>query len=89
MVNIKVFIWFVDIEESMEIGVDTGYLIELDGWAVNDGVEGVDYFMCEGKSYAIKTPDTEDDIIIFDDSDIIAGGKDEDSDSWIDQVYKP
>lgn len=51
----------VDIDESME-SVDTGYLIELDAHIVNEGVENVDYFVCEGKNFGIKTPDVEDEL---------------------------
>lgn len=51
----------VDIEEDLSVGVDTGYLIEQDGRAPDEGVEGVDYFVCEGRNFALKTPETDDE----------------------------
>ena len=51
----------VDISESMDT-VDTGYLLEMDSHAGEEGeIEGYDYFVCEDKKFALKTPDTEDD----------------------------
>ena len=41
--------------------VDTGYLIELDSRAPNEGQEGKDYFVIDGYNYAIKDPDVEDE----------------------------
>ena len=50
----------VEISESLDT-LDTGYLLELDGRIIGEGgVEGIDYFWLQGKSYAIKSPDTED-----------------------------
>ena len=62
----------VDIDEDYT-NPDTGYLIELDDRAPEEGIEGIDYFNVDtnnthdfaydGKtmSYAIKSPDTEDE----------------------------
>ncbi len=54
----------VEIDESYDTA-DTGYLIEMDGRAPDEGVEGRDYFSIgEGddlRHYAIKSPDTEDE----------------------------
>lgn len=50
----------VDIDESME-SVDTGYLIELDERAYLEGELDKDYFKVDGMSFALKTPDTEDE----------------------------
>ncbi len=41
--------------------VNTGYLIEMDAWASSEGVEGIDYFVCEGKNFTIKSPEVEPD----------------------------
>lgn len=51
----------VEIEDGLET-FDTGYLLELDCWAPNEGENGVDYFYAEGKPFAIKSPDTEDEM---------------------------
>ena len=50
----------VNIETDLA-SVDTGYLIELDSRAVDEGVEGTDYFVIDGLSYAIKDPEVDDD----------------------------
>ena len=51
----------VDIEDSLEVD-ETGYLIELDARAPDEGEEGIDYFYSKAASqpYGIKSPDTED-----------------------------
>lgn len=40
--------------EAVPSAVVTEYLVELDHYAYEDGVEGVDYFTLSGKRYAIK-----------------------------------
>ena len=50
----------VDIDENYE-SADTGYLIEMDARAPQEGTENVDYFKVDNKEYAIKSPDTEDE----------------------------
>ena len=50
----------VDIDESYD-DVNTGYLLELDGRAVDEGIEDRDYFYFQGQTYAIKSPDTEEE----------------------------
>ena len=50
----------VEIDDSYD-DVDTGYLIELDERAPNEGVLNRDFFVLNDKYYAIKSPDTEDD----------------------------
>ena len=50
-------------ENAKKDGPDTGYLIEFDGRAPDEGVEGVDFFYtAEGLPIAIKTPDPDDGI---------------------------
>ena len=58
----------MDIDESYEY-VDTGYIIELDAYAIIDwqkkptnAVEGIDYFIVEGVKYpfSVKSPDPDD-----------------------------
>lgn len=56
----------VDIEEDLENGVNTGYLLEIDGRAKNEGVEGIDWFKVRNVPFAIKTPDTEDELYTTD-----------------------
>ena len=53
----------VDIEDSLEVD-ETGYLIEYDARAPEEGKEGIDYFYSRAGSlpYAIKSPDTEDEL---------------------------
>lgn len=46
--------------ESNLANVDTGYLVELDAMAVDEGVEGEDYFKIDELCYAIKDPETDD-----------------------------
>ena len=41
--------------------IDTGYLLELDYHAVNEGDEDVDYFVIGDNLYALKDPEREDD----------------------------
>ena len=41
--------------------IDTGYLLELDSRAVEEGVLNVDYFEMGGNHYAIKDPGTDED----------------------------
>ena len=51
----------VDVDETLNGDPDTGYLIEVDNRATNEGVLGVDYFKAaDGKTYTMKTPDTDD-----------------------------
>lgn len=50
----------IDIQDGLD-DVDTGYLLELDARAVDEGVEGIDYFTFYGQPYGIKSPDVEDD----------------------------
>ena len=51
----------VDVDETLDGDSDTGYLIEVDNRATNEGVLGVDYFKAaDGKTYTMKTPDTDD-----------------------------
>lgn len=52
----------VEIEEDLENGVNTGYLLEIDGRAKNEGVEGIDWFKVREVPFAIKSPDTEDEL---------------------------
>ena len=40
--------------------IDTGYLIEMDARAADEGTEGVDYFTMGGYMFALKDPDRED-----------------------------
>ncbi len=53
----------VDIEDSLEAD-ETGYLLELDARAPDEGKEGRDYFYSKAgaRPYAIKSPDTEDEL---------------------------
>lgn len=51
----------VEVDESYD-NINTGYLIELDGRAPNEGVLDHDYFKINGVNYAIKSPDTEDEL---------------------------
>ena len=53
----------VDIDESISLDGNNGYLIECDGRAPEEGIENQDYFISDGddKAYAIKTPDTEEE----------------------------
>jgi len=52
----------VDIEDSLDVD-ETGYLIELDSRAPDEGVCDRDYFYSKAPTppYAIKSPDTEDE----------------------------
>jgi hypothetical protein len=56
----------VDIEEDLENGVNTGYLLEIDNRAKNEGVEGIDWFKVRNVPFAIKGPDTEDELFTTD-----------------------
>ena len=47
----------VNIDTSLD-QVDTGYLLELDAYAVNEGIENIDYFLINSVPYAIKEPST-------------------------------
>jgi len=52
----------VDIDESYENELEpgnVGYLIEMDGYAPDEGTENIDYVVVDSLNYAIKTPDTE------------------------------
>ena len=58
----------MDIDESYT-NVDTGYIIELDAYAIKDwqnkptnGIEGIDYFKIDGVKYpfTVKTPDPDE-----------------------------
>lgn len=56
----------VDIDEDLQddegnIKVNTGYLLERDAYALDEGLLDRDYFEIYGNPYAIKTPDTEDE----------------------------
>ena len=55
----------VEIDENLE-NVDTGYLLELDDKIVNEGEQGKDWFASNGKTFAIKSPDTDDEEFIAD-----------------------
>ena len=57
----------VNIEDDLE-AEETGYLIELDARAPDEGEEGIDYFYSKAGSqpYAIKSPDTEDEAFTSD-----------------------
>ena len=57
----------VDIEDSLTVD-ETGYLLELDARAPQEGVEGINYFYSKagGVPYAIKSPDTEDEAFTAD-----------------------
>lgn len=50
----------VNIEED-STNLDTGYLIELDNRAPDEGVENIDWFYSYDIPYAIKSPDPESD----------------------------
>ena len=51
----------VDIDETLSGNPDTGYLIEVDNRAKDEGTLGVDYFAADdGKTYTLKTPETDD-----------------------------
>ena len=51
----------VDIDEMLSGDPDTGYLIEVDNRAKDEGTLGVDYFAAaDGKTYTLKTPETDD-----------------------------
>ncbi len=47
--------------ETESSNIDTGYLIELDNRASEEGVENIDYFYSHGVPYAIKSPETDED----------------------------
>ena len=49
----------VNIESDLN-DIDTGYLIELDERACQEGIENYDYFVSHGNQYAIKDPETDD-----------------------------
>ena len=55
----------VNIDESFEY-VNTGYLLELDQYAPDEGALNRDYFVLNGKNYVIKSPDTEDELFTTD-----------------------
>lgn len=51
------------VDISSEFGVlDTGYLLEYDGYSEEEGVEGINYFRVKGLKYpfTIKSPDPDD-----------------------------
>lgn len=50
----------VNIDESYD-NVNCGYLLELDGRSVDEGIENIDYFKIEDMVYAIKSPDSGDE----------------------------
>lgn len=50
----------VNIESDLS-DIDTGYLIEMDARAPEEGVENLDYFVVDGISYAVKGPETDDE----------------------------
>lgn len=51
----------VDVDENFYADGDTGYLVEMDARAPEEGTLGIDYFGAYGNYYALKTPDTEDE----------------------------
>lgn len=51
----------VDVDEELYDDGDTGYLIEMDGRAPEEGIINQDYFEVLGVNYALKTPDTDDE----------------------------
>ena len=62
----------VDIEEDLSVA-DSGYLIELDFRALEEGVEGRDWFYSNNQPFAIKSPDTEDELFTSAHVDFIKG----------------
>ena len=60
----------VDIEEDLSV-TDSGYLIELDFRALDEGVEGRDWFYSNNQMFAIKSPDTEDELFTSEHVDFI------------------
>lgn len=50
----------VNIESDLK-DIDTGYLVEMDGRAPEEGVEDVDYFVIDDINYAVKDPETDDE----------------------------
>lgn len=51
----------VNIDDEYGV-IDTGYLIEYDAYAYNEGVEGINYFKVNGLKYpfTVKSPDPDD-----------------------------
>lgn len=47
-------------EKFSETDVEVPFLVELDARALQEGVEGVDWFWAGGRSYAIKYPEVEE-----------------------------
>ena len=47
----------VDIESDLNSGPDTGYLLEMDFRAAEEGTEDINYVKIENKDYTIKSPD--------------------------------
>ena len=45
----------VEIDDSVG-NVDFGFIVEMDGWAIYEGDEDVDYFKIGRKSYSVKDP---------------------------------
>jgi hypothetical protein len=50
----------VDISDDLD-NTDTGYLIELDARAPDEGTLDREYFTIDGTHYAVKSPDPEED----------------------------
>lgn len=51
----------VDITKDSPLD-DTGFIVEMDGRAPDEGVKDKDYFVMYGREYAIKDPDTDDEL---------------------------
>ncbi|MDE6059137.1 MAG: CotH kinase family protein [Clostridia bacterium] len=68
----------VNIDESLKnedgsLKVNTGYLLESDSaYIPNEGIEGLDFFKVNGECYAIKSPDTENEIYLAHKEEFIA-----------------
>ncbi len=54
----------VNIESDLS-DINTGYLIEMDARAPEEGIENIDYFSIDGINYAVKDPETDDDDFSF------------------------
>lgn len=51
----------VEITDTPEDGVETGYLVEMDGWAYEEGASKINLgdSLNSGRTYSVKTPDVE------------------------------
>lgn len=54
----------IDLDEQPDV-LDSDYLIELDMRASKTGVEGVDYFVSDGKQYVVKNDEIHPDALDF------------------------